>query len=144
MSGSKTQPWNFGDTSDDEEPEPAIPRETLVQKTRAAARKVGYGTSDADAAVDKPKSDQNSSWRPPSTTGRPRGNRTKPLATKITAEQDALLKAISSDGMVIADIVSEAMKALAREVTATGRYKRLHLDEETLNIARAVLSASEK
>lgn len=144
MSSSKSQPWDFGAAAEEEKPKPDLPRDTLVQKTRVAARKVGYGNSstNAEAAVEKREVDSNKNKAP--ATGRPRGNRTKALATKITPEQEALVKAIAGDGMVIADIVSEAMKALAREVTATGRYKRLHLDAQTVELAKSVLSAPDK
>lgn len=139
MSGSRTQNWDFGASTDDEASKPDLPREDLVEKTRAATREIGYVGGPVAAQEAPSDRSQDRIANPAPTTGRPRGKRTISLATKITAEQDALLKAIASDGMVIADIVSEAMKALARELAATGRYKKLHLDHETIKKAQAVL-----
>lgn len=141
MSGSKPQPWDFGADADEEPTKPDLPRADLVKKTREATRKVGYIGAPVEPTSHHSERSEDTIKKPAPTTGRPRGNRTIALATKITVEQDALLKAIASDGMVIADIVSEAMKALARELADTGRYKRLLLDQETIEKAKAVLDA---
>ena len=143
MSGPRTQPWDFGNDDDKEITQSDLSREVLIEKTREATRKVGYSGILAEEPKRRATRPKHPKKQIIPAIGRPRGARTNALATKITAEQDALLKAIASDGLVIADIVSEAMKALARQLIETGRYKRLHLDADTLAKARAVL-ASEK
>lgn len=143
MPNPKTQAWDFGDAPSGDPTD--IPRNDLLKKTRDATTSVGYVPHDEQPKEQtrrtipktKAKSDEQIRAR-----GRPRKSRSIPLSTKITPEHDALLKAIAADGLVIADIVAEALDIFARELVKSRRYKRFPLDDSTMSKVTAVVDAS--
>lgn len=132
------QPWDFGDL-DQAEDKRAADRE-LLAKTRQATTSVGYSAPDE-------KTSETVQTSPPSVepkVGRPSKGRSVALSTKITPENDALLKAIASDGFVIADIIDDVIHTYAQALRVTGKYKRFPLSEKALSAVLVVLEGAEE
>jgi len=143
MPDPKTQAWDFGDSSVDDAAD--IARDDLLKKTRDATTSVGYVAHDErpkERTLRKIPKTKTKSEGKVRTRGRPRKSRSIPLSTKITPEHDALLKAIAADGLVIADIVAEALDTFARELIKSRQYKRFPLDDSTISKASAVVDSS--
>ncbi|MEO0566505.1 MAG: hypothetical protein AAF066_02150 [Pseudomonadota bacterium] len=136
MPEPREQDWDFGDLGEPEEKRRAD--RDLINKSREAAAAVGY---------EAPAETKTEVWSEPAQVlskpkiGRPSKGRTVALSTKITPEHDALLKAISSEGFVIADIIDEILKNYAQTLKSTGYYKRFPLSEAALVAVQAVLDA---
>ena len=143
MPDPKTQAWDFGDAPPSNPTD--ISRDDLLNKTRNAAASVGYVPHEERPKRQTRRTISRTKTKPDDQVrarGRPRKSRSIPLSTKITPEHDALLKAIAADGLVIADIVAEALDTFARELVKSRLYKRFPLDDSTMTKAIAVVDSS--
>lgn len=131
------QHWDFGDLEQADDKR-AADRE-LLDKTRKATTSVGYTAPEENIA----QPGNASSLKQRSKVGRPSKGRSVALSTKITPENDVLLKAIASDGFVIADIIDDVITTYAQALKVTGKYKRFPLSEAALSAVQHVLDDRE-
>lgn len=137
MPDPREQTWDFGSLDAPEDKRSAD--RNLLEKTRQATSTVGYRAPDQQ--IVQPPAPVSEVRAKKAKTGRPKKGRTVALSTKISPEQDAMLKAIASDGFVIADIIEDVLVNYAQTLKSTGRYKRFPLSDESLAAIQVVLDA---
>jgi hypothetical protein len=158
MSTEKTKSYEPKPRGWFDEPEPApsttpLDRETLKRKTMEAAVSVGHvapsevpqkPVSDplssvlADKATRAPKTKPVGIDIEPKGKGRPKGDRTVQMSVRIREDHDQLIKSIAGDDFTVASIVEAALVAFARTLIQDKKYKRMPLDEETLELAKRI------
>ncbi|BEV13137.1 hypothetical protein ATDW_36330 (plasmid) [Asticcacaulis sp. DW145] len=130
---------------------PTLDRETLKRKTQEAAASVGYQAPSevalapvtavapavmVEKAVRVAKAKVAKVEPEPKGKGRPRGDRTVQMSVRIREDHDLLIKSIAGDDFTVASIVETALVAFAKTLVVEKKYKRMPLDEKTLEIAR--------